>query len=148
MKWPVMCNWCMPGRSYPPELWAAWTDPPPAQPWLLAVLNNSCHSATPNLMRERKRERDWLVLDRLGQSSLFGQCECPNRTDTQFTTVSLNILYITYYEAIVHCKHKALDKPMLEYLDVTTHFILNLKQNIDIKNYIFVLEKICKIQKK
>lgn len=67
-------NMCMSGRSYPPGFWAGWTDPPPARPWLLALLNNSCHSATPILMKDRL----WLVLNWRGQS-LFGHCECPNR---------------------------------------------------------------------
>jgi len=45
-------NVCMSDRSYPPGFWAGWTDPPPARPWLLTLLNNSCHSATPILIKK------------------------------------------------------------------------------------------------
>lgn len=68
-------NMCMSGRSYPPGLWAGWTDPPPALPWLLALLYNSCHPATPILMKDRL----WLVRNWRCQTGLFGHCECPNR---------------------------------------------------------------------
>lgn len=67
-------NMCMSGRSYPPGLWAGWPDPPPALPWLLALLNNSCHPATPILTKDRL----WLVLNWRSQPSLFGHCEYSN----------------------------------------------------------------------